>query len=113
LRLVTIDRLPFASPDDPLTRARIDQLKRAQRNPFAEFQLPDAAIALKQGVGRLIRGEDDLGLVAICDPRLTSRRYGRELLKSLPPFRTTRSADDARAWLAALAPTARAAVASG
>lgn len=113
LRLVVIDRLPFSSPDDPLTRARIEHLRRSGGNPFATFQLPEAAIALKQGVGRLIRGEDDLGLVAICDPRLTSRQYGRQLLASLPPFRVTRSADDARAWLAAMAPVARVAAAGG
>jgi ATP-dependent DNA helicase DinG len=106
LRLVTIDRLPFASPDDPLTRARIEHLRRENRNPFAEFQLPDAAITLKQGVGRLIRGEEDFGLVAICDPRIGSRRYGRQLLASLPAFRVTRSGDEARTWLAALDPAA-------
>jgi ATP-dependent DNA helicase DinG len=108
LRLVVIDRLPFASPEDPLTHARIEHLRRANRNPFAEFQLPDAAIALKQGVGRLIRGEDDLGLVAICDPRIGSRRYGKQLLASLPPFRITRSGDEAREWLASLDPQPRA-----
>jgi ATP-dependent DNA helicase DinG len=105
LRLVVIDRLPFASPEDPLTRARIDHLKHTGHNPFVEFQLPDAAIALKQGVGRLIRGEDDAGLVAICDPRLTSRRYGPQLIASLPPFRVTRRREDALEWLRALDPS--------
>ncbi len=71
LRLVVIDRLPFASPEDPVTRARICSTARDDGgNPFNDFQLPEAAIALKQGVGRLIRSEDDQGVVAICDPRL-------------------------------------------
>ncbi len=60
-------------------------------NPFSDFQLPEAAIALKQGVGRLIRSEDDAGVVAICDPRLTGKGYGKKLLASLPPMRRSRS----------------------
>lgn len=91
LRLVVIDRLPFASPEDPVTRARLQRSREEGGNPFNDFQLPEAAIALKQGVGRLIRSEEDAGVVAICDPRLTSKGYGKKLLASLPPMRRSRS----------------------
>jgi ATP-dependent DNA helicase DinG len=91
LRLVVIDRLPFASPEDPVTRARLQRSRENGGNPFSDFQLPEAAIALKQGVGRLIRSEDDAGVVAICDPRLVSKGYGKKLLASLPPMRRSRS----------------------
>jgi ATP-dependent DNA helicase DinG len=91
LRLVVIDRLPFASPEDPVTRARLQRSREDGGNPFSDFQLPEAAIALKQGVGRLIRSEDDAGVVVICDPRLTSKGYGKKLLASLPPMRRSRS----------------------
>ncbi len=96
LRLVVIDRLPFASPDDPVTRARARQVRQEGGNPFADFQLPEAALALKQGVGRLIRSETDTGVVAICDPRLYSKGYGKQLHDSLPPMRRTRSLEDVR-----------------
>jgi ATP-dependent DNA helicase DinG len=91
LRLVVIDRLPFASPEDPVTRARLQRAREDGGNPFSDFQLPEAAIALKQGVGRLIRSEDDAGVVAICDPRLVGKGYGKKLLASLPPMRRSRS----------------------
>jgi ATP-dependent DNA helicase DinG len=94
LRLVVIDRLPFTSPDDPVTRARARQVREEGGNPFADFQLPEAALALKQGVGRLIRSETDTGVVAICDPRLYGKGYGKRLLDSLPPMRRTRSLQD-------------------
>lgn len=100
LRLVVIDRLPFASPDDPVTRARVRQARSDGGNPFSDFQLPEAALALKQGVGRLIRSETDTGVVAVCDPRLYSKGYGRQLLDSLPPMRRTRSLQEAHDWLA-------------
>jgi ATP-dependent DNA helicase DinG len=87
LRLVVIDRLPFASPEDPVTRARLQHARDEGGNPFNDFQLPEAALALKQGVGRLIRSEEDAGVVVICDPRLLGRGYGRKLLASLPPLR--------------------------
>jgi ATP-dependent DNA helicase DinG len=96
LRLVVIDRLPFASPDDPVTRARVKRAKEQGGNPFKEFQLPEAAIALKQGVGRLIRSEDDSGVVAICDPRLLGKSYGKQLLASLPPMTRSRDAASVR-----------------
>jgi ATP-dependent DNA helicase DinG len=99
LRLVVIDRLPFASPDDPVTRARARQVRQEGGNPFKDFQLPEAALALQQGVGRLIRSETDTGVVAICDPRLYSKGYGRQLLDSLPPMRRTRSLHEAAEML--------------
>jgi len=99
LRLVLIDKLPFSPLDDPLTRARIEYLEAHGGNAFRDFQLPEAALALKQGVGRLIRSERDRGVVVICDPRVTSRGYGRSLLAALPPMRVTRDAAETVAFL--------------
>ena len=99
LRLVVIDKLPFAPPDDPLVRARVHFLETHGQNAFRDYQLPEAALALKQGVGRLIRSEEDRGVVMVCDPRLLSRGYGRTLLASLPPMRPTRDLDEALALL--------------
>jgi ATP-dependent DNA helicase DinG len=99
LRLVIIDRLPFASPDDPVLRARLRHAREQGDNPFNDIQVPEAALALKQGVGRLIRSETDQGVVAICDSRLLGRGYGRRLLDSLPPMRRTRELADARQFL--------------
>ncbi|HUA26587.1 MAG TPA: ATP-dependent DNA helicase [Steroidobacteraceae bacterium] len=90
LRLVIIEKLPFASPEDPLVRARVEHLEATGRSAFREYQLPEAALALKQGVGRLIRSEDDFGAVAICDPRLVGRAYGKVFLAALPPMTMTR-----------------------
>jgi ATP-dependent DNA helicase DinG len=100
LRLVVIEKLPFASPDDPLVRARIAFIERQEGNAFRDYQLPAAALALKQGVGRLIRSEEDHGVVVLCDPRVRSRSYGRLLLASLPPFAPTEDADEVRRFLA-------------
>ncbi len=99
LSLVIIDRLPFASPGDPLVAARIDQLRQRGEEPFSSYQLPQAAIALRQGFGRLIRSRQDRGIVALLDRRIVSRRYGRFFLKSLPP--AVRISDRAalKAWL--------------
>jgi ATP-dependent DNA helicase DinG len=106
LRLVVIEKLPFASPDDPLVRARVEHLEAAGRSAFREFQLPEAALALKQGVGRLIRSEEDFGAVAICDPRLTGRGYGKVFLAALPPMSVTRESAVALDFLRRHAPPA-------
>jgi len=98
LSLVVIDKLPFAAPDDPILAARIDAARRAGRDPFREMQLPAAAMALKQGAGRLIRSETDRGVLMICDERLATRPYGRKLVASLPAFRRTRDAEEALAF---------------
>ena len=98
LSLVVIDKLPFAPPGDPVLEARLDRLTRAGRNAFMEYQLPQAAIALKQGAGRLIRDENDRGVLMICDPRLTTKPYGRRILASLPPMKLTREAADVIAF---------------
>jgi ATP-dependent DNA helicase DinG len=90
LRLVLIDRLPFASPEDPVVRARIEHLQSQGASAFKEYQLPEAVLALKQGVGRLIRSEEDRGVVVVCDPRLSERSYGRVFRASLPPMAMVR-----------------------
>jgi ATP-dependent DNA helicase DinG len=89
LSCVIIDKLPFASPGDPVLQARIDALRKQGGNPFMEFQLPHAAIALKQGAGRLIRDERDTGLLVVCDPRLINKPYGKIFIRSLPPMTKT------------------------
>jgi ATP-dependent DNA helicase DinG len=104
LRLVIIDKLPFASPDDPLVKARIAHLESTGGNPFRDFQLPEAALTLKQGVGRLIRGEHDYGAVMICDRRLVQRSYGRVLLAALPPMTCTRDCEEVLQFLRRHAP---------
>ncbi|MBW4050749.1 MAG: ATP-dependent DNA helicase [Proteobacteria bacterium] len=106
LRLVVIEKLPFASPDDPLVRARVEHLEATGRSAFREYQLPEAALALKQGVGRLIRSEEDFGAVAICDPRLTARSYGKTFLAALPPMSVTRERQAALDFLLRHAPPA-------
>jgi ATP-dependent DNA helicase DinG len=85
LSVVAIDKLPFASPDDPLLKARLEGIRRRGGNPFFEYQLPQAVLALKQGVGRLIRDADDFGVIVIGDPRVRTKAYGRIFLESLPP----------------------------
>jgi len=110
LCVVVIDKLPFAVPDDPLLKARLDAIRERGGSPFFEEQVPQAVIALKQGVGRLIRDPDDFGVVVLCDSRLVSRGYGRSFLDSLPPMARTRSIDEVRRFLGRrLQPLARAA----
>lgn len=101
LEVVVIDKLPFASPGDPLMSARLDAIRAAGGNPFPEYQLPQAVIALKQGVGRLIRDHEDRGVVVICDPRVVGRSYGRVFLDSLPAMPVTRRLDDVLAFFEA------------
>jgi ATP-dependent DNA helicase DinG len=84
LSIVAIDKLPFASPDDPLLKARLEGIRRRGGNPFFEYQLPQAVLALKQGVGRLIRDYDDYGVIVIGDPRVKTKAYGRVFMASMP-----------------------------
>lgn len=100
LSCVLIDRLPFASPGDPVLAARIDALRQRGGNPFTDYQLPQAVIALKQGAGRLIRGNEDRGVLVVCDPRLLSRAYGQTFLDSLPAMTRTRQIEDVRDFFA-------------
>ncbi len=100
LSCVIIDRLPFAAPGDPVTEARIEALRRQGRNPFAEFQVPSAVLALKQGFGRLLRSRRDRGVLALLDVRIRQAAYGRRFLESLPPYRLTQSLEEVRAFFA-------------
>ena len=104
LSVVAIDRLPFAAPDDPVLEARLDAVRRGGGNPFRDEQLPQAVIALKQGVGRLIRSHLDRGVLVLCDPRLVGKSYGRLFLDSLPPFPRTRDIADVQAFFATQSP---------
>lgn len=90
LSCVLIDKLPFASPDDPLLQARMEDCRQKGGDPFAQVQIPQAVISLKQGVGRLIRDRTDKGVLVICDNRLITRHYGKTFIKSLPPMKRTR-----------------------
>ena len=99
LSLVIIDKLPFTSPDDPLLKARMEDCQLRGGDPFADIQLPDAVIQLKQGVGRLIRDVEDSGVIVICDNRLVMRPYGGVFLNSLPPAPRTRDINRAVAFL--------------
>ncbi len=100
LSLVIIDKLPFAPPDDPVLAARIGALERRGLNGFMHHQLPEAVINLKQGAGRLIRDENDRGVLMLCDPRLISKPYGKRIWQSLPPFKRTRVLADVQAFFA-------------
>lgn len=88
LQMVVIDKLPFSPPDDPLVEARARQMEEMGKNPFQHFHVPQAAIALKQGAGRLIRRETDRGVLVVCDVRLKQMGYGRKMLAALPAMRT-------------------------
>lgn len=99
LTLVAIDKLPFAPPDDPVLEARLRACRSRGGNPFMEYQLPEAAIALKQGAGRLIRSETDWGVLMVGDTRLVDKPYGKQLWRGLPPFARTRVLEDAVQFL--------------
>jgi len=94
LSCVVIDKLPFGSPGDPVMSARINQMKLQGGNPFYEYQLPQAAIALKQGVGRLIRDVTDTGVLVLCDPRIRTRNYGEVFINSMPAMPITRDIEE-------------------
>ncbi len=100
LTLVAIDKLPFAPPDDPVIEARLRACRERGGNPFMEFQLPEAAIALKQGAGRLIRSETDWGVLIVGDTRLVDKPYGKQLWRGLPPFARSRDLQAAVEFLA-------------
>ena len=102
LQLVIIDKLPFPPPGDPLVEARCRRIESEGRSAFADYSVPEAAVALKQGAGRLIRRETDTGLLVICDIRLTQMGYGRRLLAALPPMRRITNPAEFDAALAAL-----------
>ncbi|MBL4900043.1 MAG: ATP-dependent DNA helicase [Colwellia sp.] len=99
LTCVIIDKLPFASPDDPLLQARCEDVRRQGGDAFTQIQLPQAVIALKQGVGRLIRDVSDRGVMVICDNRLVNRPYGQTFLKSLPQMKRSRDLVQAAKFL--------------
>lgn len=102
LRLVVLDKIPFAVPSDPLTIFRSARLEAEGKSPFADYALPEAALALKQGFGRLIRSTTDSGVVAVLDPRLATKGYGKVLMRALPDARRLATLDDVRAFYAAL-----------
>ncbi len=99
LALVVIDKLPFPPPNDPLVEARSKRLEAQGRSAFNDYFVPEACVALKQGAGRLIRRETDVGVLMICDTRLTQMGYGRRILASLPPMRLLQSDDDLKQTL--------------
>lgn len=106
LRLVVIEKIPFAVPSEPVVAARCAAIEAAGGNPFISYSVPQAAITLKQGFGRLLRSHRDHGVVAILDRRVKTRGYGRTLLDGLPPARRTELMDDVRAfWSARDVPT--------
>ena len=98
LRLVIIDKLPFASPGDPIVGARIDHVRESGGNPFQDYQLPKAALALKQGFGRLIRSHRDSGIVAVLDRRLVHAGYAGVFLRTLPSCPVVHTLDEASRW---------------
>ncbi|NOY93193.1 MAG: ATP-dependent DNA helicase [Deltaproteobacteria bacterium] len=98
LRLVVIDKLPFAVPTDPLIAARCNMLEQEGVSSFMKYLLPQAALALEQGFGRLIRSNSDRGVVAILDSRIVTKGYGKTFLKSLPPARRIHDLDGVRAF---------------
>jgi ATP-dependent DNA helicase DinG len=104
LRLVILDKIPFAVPSDPVVAARCEAIERRGTSAFYEYSVPAAAITLKQGFGRLLRNEADAGLVALLDRRAITKAYGRALLDALPPARRLRTLDDVRSFWVQIAP---------
>lgn len=102
LLCVMIDKLPFASPDDPLLKARLDDCQKQGGKPFFDIQIPQAVIALKQGAGRLIRDFEDRGVLVICDNRLVTKPYASTFLASLPNMRKTRNLNIVKAFLSSM-----------
>lgn len=98
LSCVIIDKLPFSSPFDPVLKARLDAMTQQGKNAFMNYQVPNAVIALRQGIGRLIRDVEDRGVLMICDPRLLKKAYGQIFLDSVPPMRRTRDIADVQAF---------------
>ena len=109
LQLVVIDKLPFPPPGDPLFEARSQRITREGGSAFADHALPEAAVTLKQGAGRLIRSESDQGILVVCDSRLSSMSYGRRLVRGLPPMRRL---TDHQAFMDALANLTKSATSS-
>lgn len=99
LTLVIIDKLPIAPPDDAMVEARCRDIEARGGSGFRDYSIPQAALTLKQGVGRLIRSESDRGVMVVCDHRMTHAGWGQQFLRSLPPFRLSHQEDDALAFL--------------
>ncbi len=99
LTIVAIDKLPFGSPADPLMMARLEFIRRNGGNGFTEHQVPQAVLAMKQGAGRLLRDQNDYGVVVLCDPRITGKSYGRQFLNSFEPMPSTSSQEDVERFL--------------
>lgn len=105
LQLVIIDKLPFPAPGDPLMEARSQRIEVAGGRSFQMLAVPEAAVALKQGAGRLIRRESDRGVLVVCDTRLVTMGYGKRLMRALPPMRVLESPEEFEAALDALTRT--------
>jgi ATP-dependent DNA helicase DinG len=99
LQCVIITKLPFAVPNEPIVEAKIEFLRAQNKNPFLHYQLPQAIVLLKQGFGRLIRSRKDKGIVAILDPRLKTRHYGKMFFRSLPRCEITSNLDEVRRFM--------------
>jgi len=113
LTIVAIDKLPFASPADPLMMARLEFIRRQGGNGFSEHQLPQAVLALKQGAGRLLRDESDFGVIVLCDPRIITKNYGSTFLRCLEPMTSTDSLSEVERFLAAHESRVKAAAGDG
>lgn len=104
LSLVVMDKVPFAPPNEPLQAARIEAIRASGGSPFDEYQVPQAALSLRQGFGRLIRTRTDLGIVALGDTRVLTKRYGKQLVASLPPAQRFTRLEDVKRWWATKTP---------